>query len=36
MAMFCLAMRMTPTEYKQLTLRQRNAFIDAFMERANA
>ena len=36
MAMFCLAMRMTPADYKQLTLRQRNAFIDAFMERANA
>ena len=27
---------MTPADYKQLTLRQRNAFIHAFMERANA
>jgi hypothetical protein len=36
MAMFCLAMKMSVSEYKQLTLRQRNAFIDAFMERANA
>ena len=35
MAMFCLAMRMTPAEYRQLTLRQRNAFLDAYMERAS-
>ena len=35
MAMFCLAMNMTPDEYMRLTLRQRNAFLDAYMERAS-
>jgi hypothetical protein len=34
MATFCLAMKMTPNDYRQLTLRERNAFIDAFVERA--
>lgn len=36
MATFCLAMKMTPADYKALTLRERNAFVDAFMERAGA
>jgi hypothetical protein len=33
MAMFCLAMRITPEEYRQLTIRERDAFITAFEER---
>ena len=33
MAMFCLAMKMTPDEYRALTLRERDAFISAFEER---
>ena len=33
MAMFCLAMRMTPDQYRGLTLREREAFITAFEER---
>ena len=32
MASFCLATRMSPTEYRQLTLRERNAFIDKLTE----
>jgi len=33
MAMFCLAMRITPDEYRALTIRERDAFIAAFEER---
>lgn len=29
MAMFCIAFKMSPAEYLQLTVRERNAFIDA-------
>jgi hypothetical protein len=30
MASFCLVTKLTPTEYRQLTLRERQAFMDAF------
>jgi hypothetical protein len=33
MAAFCLAMRMSPEDYRRLTLRERDAFISAFEER---
>lgn len=32
MATFCLVTRMSPTEYRQLTLRERTAFVDAFKD----
>lgn len=34
MAAFCIATRMSPTEYRKLTLRERNAFIDRLTEDA--
>jgi len=33
MADFCLAMKMPPSEYRQLTLREVNAFVDALDRR---
>ena len=32
MAMFCIAFKMSPAEYLQLTLRERNAFIEAHQD----
>jgi len=33
MAEFCIATKMSPMEYKALTLRERNAFIEALNDR---
>jgi len=32
MATFCLATRMSPSEYRRLTLRERSAFVEAFQD----
>lgn len=35
MAMFCIATKLAPSEYLRLTVRERNAFVDA-MEDINS
>ena len=32
MATFCYVLRMSPAEYRSLTLRERNAFVDVVEE----
>lgn len=36
MANFCIAFRLTPDEYLKLTLNQRQAFVEAWMEMNDA
>ena len=36
MAQFCIAFKVTPDEYLKLTLNQRQAFVEAWMEAHDA
>ncbi len=32
MAAFCIVTKLTPSDYRQLTLRERQAFMDAYQD----